>query len=452
MNSDTNFIVDDNTVDDHVDTEIQKIIKERKSFFMFAGAGSGKTRSLVNSLNYIDSELGIELRVKSKRVAVITYTNAACDEIMRRVGYNPLFAVSTIHSFLWELIKPYQRDIKSWIKTKIETDITELEEKQNNPRSRKNYMEDIGKKKAHLNNLDRISRFTYNPNGENVGRGSLNHSEVISMGASFIENYETMQRVLISKFPILLVDESQDTKKELVDALWKVNETHFSEMVIGMFGDTMQRIYMDGKENLSAIIPNEWAKPKKEMNHRSNKRIIQLANNIRATIDNQKQRPRSDKSEGFVRLFVVPNTAKKDAVEQNVYDQMKDITSDEKWSDESGRKVLVLEHSMAASRLGFVNLNTFLSKEFDQSFRDGTLSELSFLMNVVYQMVQAKQQRDDFSVMKILKQHSPLLKWDNFEKATNQKKYLHISIKKYLKLFHFGRPISSRFASMFIKN
>ena len=47
--------INDNHVDDHVDTEIINCINEknRKSFFMFAGAGSGKTRSLVNLMNYL---------------------------------------------------------------------------------------------------------------------------------------------------------------------------------------------------------------------------------------------------------------------------------------------------------------------------------------------------------------------------------------------------------------
>ena len=86
---------------------------------MYAGVGSGKTRSLVNTLNYIAEVYGNALSLRHKQVAVITYTNAACDEISRRIGYNSLFAVSTIHSFLWELIKPYQRDIKIWIKSNL---------------------------------------------------------------------------------------------------------------------------------------------------------------------------------------------------------------------------------------------------------------------------------------------------------------------------------------------
>lgn len=413
-------VIDDNFVDDHVDEEIIGCIRNKKNFFMFAGAGSGKTRSLVNALNFIADEYGKHLNLQHKQVAVITYTNAACDEILRRVGYSPLFAVSTIHSFLWELIKPYQKDIKTWVKSKIEADILELQQKQAKART-KDYSGEITKKQVRINALENISRFSYNPNGENVGRDALDHSEVISMGSAFIRDRQTMQKIMVSKFPILFIDESQDTKKELVDALWAVDGNRFDDFTIGMFGDTMQRIYMDGKENLTA--PESWKRPAKVMNHRSTKRVIQLANAIRNTIDNQQQQARTDKGDGFVRLFVAPNTADKDVTEQNVYSRMGEITKDTKWTEPNERKTLVLEHSMAANRLGFGDLNDAL-RPLGQSFQDGTLIELSFLMKIVYPLVEAKKNGNDFSVMKILREHSPLLEKQNILTAVNQPKLL----------------------------
>ena len=391
-------VIDDNSIDNHVDEKIIKCIRNKKSFFMFAGAGSGKTRSLVSALDFIDGEYGNQLNIQHKQVAVITYTNAACDEILRRIGYNPLFAVSTIHSFLWELAKSHQKDIKTWIKSKIESDILELQQKQAKART-KDYSVDIIKKQTRLDALENISKFSYNPNGENVGRDALDHSEVISMGASFISVRPTMQKILVSKFPILFIDESQDTKKELVDALLAVDSNHFDGFMIGMFGDTMQRIYMDGKENLT--VPESWEKPAKIMNHHSTKRVIQLANAIRNTIDDQLQQARTDKGDGFVRLFIAPSTADKDVVEQNVYVKMGEITKDIKWIDSNERKTLVLEHSLAANRLGFGNLNDAL-RPIGQSFQDGTLIELSFLMKIVYPLVEANRNKNDFSVMKIL--------------------------------------------------
>lgn len=126
----------DNHVDDHVDEEIEKCFDARypKSFFTFAGAGSSKTRSLINALTFLDQKIGSDLLAYSKQVAVITYTNAACDEISRRMQYKSIFAVSTIHSFLWELIKNYQSDIKEWIQTHIMSDLEELIAKQSRGR------------------------------------------------------------------------------------------------------------------------------------------------------------------------------------------------------------------------------------------------------------------------------------------------------------------------------
>jgi DNA helicase-2/ATP-dependent DNA helicase PcrA len=410
--------IDDNTVDDHVDEKIKECIRDKKNFFMFAGAGSGKTRSLVNALNFIAEEYGLSLNLQHKQVAIITYTNAACDEILRRVGYNPLFAASTIHSFLWELIKPYQRDIKTWVKSKMKADIVELQQKQVKARTR-DYSTDIAKKQDRLTALENISRFTYNPNGENVGRDSLNHAEVIDIGSTFISERATMQKIMISKFPILFIDESQDTKKELIDALWKVESSHIDDFTIGMFGDTMQRIYMDGKENLNNIVPENWERPAKVMNHRSTKRVIQLANAIRKTIDGQQQQARLEKSDGFVRLFIVPNTADKDMVESQIYAKMAEITGDAKWSESNARKTLVLEHSMAANRLGFRALDDNL-KVFDQSFRDGTLVELYFLMKNIYPLIEAKRSDNRFAVMKILREHSLLFKKNNIIAVIDQ--------------------------------
>ena len=51
--------IEDNHIDDHVDEEIINCFNKEneKSFFMFAGAGSGKTRSLVKMSEYIDATI-----------------------------------------------------------------------------------------------------------------------------------------------------------------------------------------------------------------------------------------------------------------------------------------------------------------------------------------------------------------------------------------------------------
>lgn len=424
--------ISDNNIDDHVDDEIKLCFSKDnpRSFFMFAGAGSGKTRSLINVLSFLDKEIGTKLSIHSKQVAVITYTNAACDEISKRIEYKPIFVVSTIHSFLWELIKNYQTDIKAWIIKSLKKDITELNEKQAKGRGGDAAIkraEDIKRKANRLAKIETVKKFSYNPNGENVGYDSLSHSEVVKMGSEFIATEETMQEILVGKYPILLIDESQDTKKELIDALLIVYEKYKTKFVIGMFGDTMQKIYMDGKDNLANCIPGEWEKPEKVMNHRSAKRIVKLANSIRNTIDEQQQRPRSDAEDGTVCLFIVDSSSNKEDVERRAAKIMAKKTIDNNWLDVSKYKSLILEHHMAASRFGFFDLYSSLneSKAFDTSLRQGSISELSFLSNIISPLVKAYQSGNDFEVSRIVREHSPLLDKKAFQKnSADQTKLL----------------------------
>ncbi|MCF4115220.1 MULTISPECIES: UvrD-helicase domain-containing protein [Dethiosulfovibrio] len=422
----------DNHIDDHVDDEIKRCFSEEspKSFFMFAGAGSGKTRSLINALSFLDKKIGSRLSTHSKQVAVITYTNAACDEISKRLQYKPIFAVSTIHSFLWELIKNYQTDIKTWVIESLKKDIAELNEKQIRRRGGDaaiRRVEEIKKKTTRLAKIETVKKFSYSPNGNDVGYDSLNHSEVVKMGSDFIATEETMQEILVSKYPVLLIDESQDTKKELVDALFVIYEKYKDRFVIGMFGDTMQRIYMDGKDNLAGCIPDEWEKPKKVMNHRSATRIVELANAIRKTMDKQQQRSRSDSEAGTVRLFIADSSANKEEMECRAAQIMAEKANDKDWIDSAKYKSLILEHHMAASRFGFFDLYAPLneSKSFGTSLRDGSISEISFMANVVSPLIKAYKNNNDFEVSRIIRQHSPLLNKKAFrENLVDQTKLL----------------------------
>lgn len=419
------YYIDDH-VDDHVDREIESCFSASspKNFFVFAGAGSGKTRSLINTLNFLDKEQGEKLLMKGKQIAVITYTNAACDEISRRLQYKSIFSVSTIHSFLWELIKNYQVDIKTWIMESVQKEIEELKQKQTKTsrgKTGEKRAETIKKKTERLAKIRSIQKFSYNPNGDNVGYDSLSHSEVIKMSTEFIATEPTMQDILTSKYPILLIDESQDTKKELIDALLIVCEKYGEKFIVGMFGDTMQKIYNDGKDNLAKCIPDNWVKPVKIMNHRSAKRIVTLANSIRSSVDDQKQQARSDAEEGTVRLFITSKSNNKEYVEKRVAEMMAQDTGDIGWNDEEDYKSLILEHHMAASRFGFSELYMPLSnsKKFDTSLREGSIPELSILSKIVFPLLVAYQSGNDFEVAKIIRKNSPLLNKEVFITGLN---------------------------------
>lgn len=414
--------IEDNHIDDHVDDEIINCFNEenKKSFFMFAGAGSGKTRSLVKLLSYLKDNRKEVLNNFSQKIAVITYTNAACDEILDRVDYDDVFQVQTIHSFLWECIKSFQIDIKKWIKNEVENEINELQQKCSNARtadSAAKIQDKLENKRERLKRIESIKKFSYNPNGENLEYDSLNHSEVIKMGCDFIKNKQNMQKILVAKYPIILIDESQDTKKELVDALLDVYNNNKGNIVIGMFGDQMQRIYTDGKENLENDIPEEWEKPTKVMNHRSAKRIVELANMIRKKSDTHQQRYRSDAQEGFIRLFICSNDVNKGEIEKQITLKMETITGDKEWNN--NYQSLILEHHMAAERLkfdGFFN-PIYDVEKFRTGILDGSLAEVSFFINIILPLLQSHKENNSFEEMKIIKKYSKLINGENISEV-----------------------------------
>jgi DNA helicase-2/ATP-dependent DNA helicase PcrA len=421
-----------NDTDNHVDSEIYNCLKleNPKSFFLFAGAGSGKTRSLVKVLTDFKVEYGKQFRLNRKKVAIITYTNAACDEIIHRLKYDPIFSVTTIHSYSWELIKNFNQNIKGWLKNNLVYEIAKLEDEQGKSRNLSNKTSidrarKIESKTRRLGNLDNIQQFTYNPNGDNISKDSLNHSEVISIAADFIMNKPLMQDLLVCKFPIVLIDESQDTKKDLIDAFFELQKNKKDSFSLGLFGDTMQRIYADGKENLEQGLPQDWIKPAKKMNHRSNKRIITLINNIRQTVDGQKQEPRNEKEQGFVRLFICKRGQDRQNVEMTVAQKMSEITKDLLWNNDinsASVKTLILEHHMAARRMGFLEFFEPLYKEdkLSTGILDGTLPGANFFTKIILPIIEANRVGDKFAIARIVKKYSVFMKKNEILKNVEQ--------------------------------
>lgn len=265
-----------------------------------------------------------------------------------------------------------------------------------------------------------IEKFVYNPNGSNPEYNALKHAEVIKISARMIIDNIMLQKIIAQQYPILLIDESQDTKKELIDAFFEIQKNFADSFTLGLLGDQKQRIYADGKENMENIIPDGWEKPIKRMNYRCAKRIIQLANTIGKDIDiHAEQRPREDADDGFVRLFVVQqrDDINKDEVEQTVMQKMSEYTQDEKWRLDADVKTLTLEHMMAARRLGFDSFFAPLHKvsKYQMTFLQGTVSEIDFFTKEVLPIAESIK-GDGRVALEILKKYSPLLSKQNTEK------------------------------------
>lgn len=418
--------VADNTLDADQIIQNSLNLENPTSFFLYAGAGSGKTHSLVLAVRAFKERERERLMFEGRQVAIITYTNAACDEISRRLEHDPLVSVSTIHAFSWRMIQGFNDDIRNWLRTKLTLDIATLEDKIRRARSenktKKANRAELERKSRRLTELDEVETFTYSPTGENRGRQALNHSEVIQMAAEFIQRPPLLD-VMVDLHPVLLIDESQDTNRALMNAFLEAQQSRPSRFCLGLLGDTMQRIYPDGKENLDKAIPAHWAKPEKRINRRCPKRVVELINSIRASTDDHQQVPKENAIQGTVRMFCVQQTAAQNFdLEEELALRMNAITGDEEWANSyHGRKTLILEHKMAARRMGFEHVFTPLHavEHLRTGLLDGSLPVLKLFLDGVMPILEAAR-KDEFSLMEEIRLRSPLLDQTSMKESADQ--------------------------------
>lgn len=261
-----------------LEPEVQEIfqsIDNGRNFLLSGGAGSGKTYSLVNVIRQAIAEN------PTAKVACMTYTNAAVKEIEERVNHKNL-NVSTIHDFLWDSIKHFQKELKeALISLANNEEVTKISIEEVNPVP-DNYF-------AVLPDGVQYKEFV------RIREGIISHDELLIVANYLFEKYPKLSSIVKDKYKFIFIDEYQDTSKAVVETFL----THFKKSerknIIGFFGDAMQSIYEDGIGNLDDYKGDEAEKvneiPKKQ-NRRNPKLIIDLANKLRT--DDITQEPSSD--------------------------------------------------------------------------------------------------------------------------------------------------------------
>lgn len=425
MNSVVGYPVEDGPDADQIIQECLSLNRP-KSFFLYAGAGSGKTHSLVKAVSDLKTRERKRLTFEGRQIAIITYTNAACEEIARRLQHDPLVIVSTIHAFSWRMIQGFNDDIREWLRIKLAADIVSLDDKLGKARSENKTARanraSRDSKTRRIAALDEITSFTYSPTGDNRGRQALNHSEVIQMAAAFIQQSPLLD-VMVDLHPVILIDESQDTNGALLDAFLMAQALTPNRFCLGLLGDTMQRIYNDGKERLKEAIPVDWAIPEKTMNRRCPRRVVELINAIRRGADDHQQIPKPDAIEGTVRMFCSQQIAGQDfGLEAKIAHRMLEITEDGQWAaGAEGRKTLILEHKMASRRMGFEGVFTPLhaAEHLRTGLLDGTLPVLRLFFENIMPILGASK-INDFQLMEAVRLRSPLLDPKHMKEVPDQ--------------------------------
>jgi DNA helicase-2/ATP-dependent DNA helicase PcrA len=380
--------------------EIKYHIENKRSFVLEAGAGSGKTYTLIQTLNHLIETQGKSLQYNHQRIICITYTNVAKNEIIERLEHNPLVLVSTIHEFLWETIKSFQKQLK--------VELCKLNELR--------YAEELAKKAelsgARLLNfehryipnlIERISNvetINYQDTAfRDFEQGLLHHDDVISLSRMMFEAYLLLTKILAQKYPFILVDEYQDTSEDttvsLIEYLLQRNQNNIT---LGFYGDSHQKIYEAGVGDLEKYYNKEKDEEnilllvKKEENYRSSKEVVRLLNQFRTNIEQQS----INEFEGSVKFVFCNNYPRRELKGNNGRTKDESITEYEKrlepfkninydkiithlllqnWDfTENGEdKILVIANSRVAKRARFANLYQIFNSRYNQRTKEQLL-------------------------------------------------------------------------------
>lgn len=331
---------------DKTDQEIIAVLQSGKSFRVEAGAGSGKTYSLHRVVEWIDKYKAKEYKRNGKHVACITYTNAAVDVIASRISSDSSIVPSTIHNFVWENIHNFNSSLINAVKELecIPSDHTAEEVK------RVTY--DLG------------VRFL-----DETGTLHLFHDDIIKLFSWFLEKAK-FRMLLSDKYPLILIDEYQDTFKVITDKFLTYYIEPEKGPQFGFFGDAWQTIYASNGA-CGSIQSEKIVEIKKGANFRSQAIIVDALNQIRPNLP---QISALNENDGEIIIITTNEFCGQRSTEKNFKDELPDsvlfnyITSVQEKLTSRGwlrdTKVLMITHRMLAKHQNYSNFLAALGDHF----------------------------------------------------------------------------------------
>ncbi len=321
--------------------EVYACLGAGQSFRLEAGAGAGKTYSLVKALRFLVEKHSVSMSRKSQQIACITYTNVAKDEIASRTDRSPFILCETNHAFCWSLISGFQRQLRELI-PQIAAWHERIEEAGG-----------LGERPVEYNLGHRYIR-------EQII--SLHHDDVLPLTIKLMEHVK-FRRLIADRYPIILIDEYQDTDADWIGAI----KTHFlgqaGAPLFGFFGDHWQKIYGNGCGKLEHPAVKEIGK---EANFRSVCAVVDSLNRMRPELP---QFVVDTEAPGQVRIFHSNNwigTRQTGAhwggdlpseVSHDSLVRTQAILTEDGWTfSADSTKILMLTHRVLAAEQGYSSL------------------------------------------------------------------------------------------------
>ena len=356
-------------VEERLEPEVVHIfehINAGRNFLLSGGAGSGKTYSLVQVIKKVIADN------PTAKVACMTYTNAAVKEIEERVGHDNL-NVSTIHDFLWDNIKSFQKELKRGLVSLINDDTSKIKK----PSGIEEKIEG-----AFFDDLkDGIQYREY----LKIKEGIISHDEVLELANYMFKNYKLLCDILKDKFRFIFIDEYQDTNPLVIEIFLKHLKQSQKKNIVGFFGDAMQSIYDDGIGDLKRYIDsNDVEEVLKKQNRRNPQFVIGLANKLRT--DRLQQEPSTDEEAPNMTDGVVKNGCIKflysfgkdlNTIKQSVYFSGWDFRNAKQ------TKELNLTHNLIAPKAGFPELMAIYDKDPIIAFKNEIAKKIKDNKNIV---------------------------------------------------------------------
>lgn len=352
--------------------KVEKCLDEGRSFRLEAGAGAGKTYSLVAALKRTIATRGAELMQSGRKIACITYTEVARDEIAQEVERHPAILVETIHAFSWAFLRQYQKALR---------ELVAASEK------RKDKLEEAGGVGSKLVEYE-LGFF-----GIDDKRITLAHDD-IPLYMSQLLARPKFQLLFQQQFPIVFIDEYQDTDRDFMTAITDHYFTPKKGPIIGLFGDHWQTIY--NSEYELAAYPIEAID--KGSNFRSVPAIVNVLNRLRPDLTQAVADPAVA---GEARFFHTnqftgarTNTPQSKAdllpeMARTVRESLMQRLQSEGW-DLGKTKMLMLTHNVLAAEQGYPSIAKVFSGRNDAFARKEDPS-VKFFAETLEPMAQAYQ-------------------------------------------------------------
>lgn len=351
-------------------------LERGESFILEAGAGAGKTYSLVKALIYLIKHHQTAFQRRHQRIACITFTNVAKDEIIARTDRSPLIVCDTIHAFCWSLIAGFQRQI----------------------RERLPQMERWPDKIAEAGPLEeRVVEYNLGYRSITADTISLHHDDVLRLAVWFMENSK-FRGIMTDRFPVILIDEYQDTNADWIASI----KTHFlgqsGAPIFGFFGDHWQKIYGEGCGKIESPALRFIGK---EANFRSVITVVNCLNQMRPQLPQFVVDPTDT---GVVRIFHTNDWAGQrqkgqhwggdlpPEVSHAALSSLKDRLSGEGWDfSREYTKILMLTHRVLAAEQGYSSVPMAFS--YNESFTKKEHVHIAFFVDNLEPACRAFQRR-----------------------------------------------------------